>query len=65
MISPSGLLKALLVSFLLAVSSYAVSKLNLFGMEGASDRLACLTADQAARIGPRTLVYLDMSPDDL
>ncbi|MGZ6014140.1 MAG: CHASE2 domain-containing protein [Phenylobacterium sp.] len=40
MISPSGLLKALLVSFMLAVSAYAVSKLNLFGMESASDRLA-------------------------
>lgn len=34
------ILKALLVSLLLAVSAYGVSKLNLFGMEAASDRVA-------------------------
>ena len=35
-----GLLKALLVSLLLAASAYGVSKLNLFGLENTSDRLA-------------------------
>ena len=34
------ILKALLVSLLLAGSAYGVAKLNLFGLEGASDRLA-------------------------
>jgi hypothetical protein len=34
------ILKALLVSALLAGSAYAVAKLNLFGLEGASDRVA-------------------------
>jgi hypothetical protein len=34
------ILKALVVSLLLALSAYAVSKLNLFGLESASDRLA-------------------------
>lgn len=34
------ILKALLISLLLAGSAYAVAKINLFGLEGASDRLA-------------------------
>ncbi|MGZ8369965.1 MAG: hypothetical protein ACXWVH_02800, partial [Caulobacteraceae bacterium] len=40
MISPTRILKALLVSLLLAASAWGVSKLNLFGLESASDRLA-------------------------
>jgi len=39
-ISPLGVLKALFVSFVLAISAYGVSKLNLFGLESTSDRLA-------------------------
>jgi hypothetical protein len=40
LISLGQILKALLVSLVLAASAYAVSKLNLFGLESASDRLA-------------------------
>lgn len=40
MIAWSGILKAAAVGLMLAVSAYGVSKLNLFGLEGASDRLA-------------------------
>ena len=40
MISWTGVLKALLVSLVLAASAYAVAKINLFGFEAASDRLA-------------------------
>ncbi|MBA3810331.1 MAG: hypothetical protein H0X27_01570 [Caulobacteraceae bacterium] len=40
MISLTGVMKALLVSLVLAVSAYAVAKINLFGFEAASDRLA-------------------------
>jgi hypothetical protein len=60
--------KALLVSLLLAGSAYAVAKLNLFGLESASDRLAdgvyqrITAADYGAdRRGQRliSVVYLD------
>lgn len=40
MISAKSVLKALAVSFVLAVSAYAVSKIDLFGLESNSDRLA-------------------------
>ena len=40
MISLGRILKAVLVALVLAGSAYAVAKLNLFGLEGASDRLA-------------------------
>ena len=33
-------LKALLVSLMLAASAYAIAKLNLFGLETSSDRVA-------------------------
>ncbi|HEV7386272.1 MAG TPA: hypothetical protein VGN89_15420, partial [Phenylobacterium sp.] len=61
-------LKALAVSLLLAASAYAVSKLNLFGLENASDRLADSVYQRitAADYGPDrkgqravSLVYLD------
>lgn len=62
------ILKALLVSLLLAGSAYAVAKLNLFGLESASDDLAdgvyqrITAADYGAdRKGQRliSVVYLD------
>jgi hypothetical protein len=62
------ILKALLVSLLLAGSAYVVAKINLFGLEGASDRLAdgvyqrITAADYGAdRKGQRVIsvVYLD------
>jgi len=62
------ILKALLVSLLLAGSAYAIAKLNLFGLEGESDRLAdgvyqrITAADYGAdRKGQReiSVVYLD------
>lgn len=62
--------KALLVSFLLAGSAYGVAKLNLFGLESASDELAdgvyqrITAADYGAdRRGQRAIsvVYLDES----
>lgn len=40
MVSAGGVLKAILVGLVLALSAYGVSKLNLFGLESASDRLA-------------------------
>ena len=40
MISLGRILKAVLVALVLAGSAYAVAKLNLFGLESASDRLA-------------------------
>ena len=40
MISPSRVARALLISLPLAASAYGVSKLNMFGLEGMSDRLA-------------------------
>lgn len=40
MLVAGRILKALAVSLLLALSAYGVSKLNLFGFESASDRLA-------------------------
>ena len=39
-ISASGLLKAVFVSLALALSAYAVAKIDLFGLESASDRVA-------------------------
>ncbi|MEP6967272.1 MAG: hypothetical protein ABI906_04265 [Pseudomonadota bacterium] len=68
MISATGVMKALLVSLTLAVSAYAVAKINLFGFEAASDRLAdqvyqrITAADYGAdRRGQRAVrvVYLD------
>ncbi len=62
--------KALIVSLLLACSAYAVSKINLFGFESASDRLAdqvyqrITAADYGAdRRGQQavSVVYLDES----
>jgi hypothetical protein len=62
------ILKALLVSLLLAASAYLVAKINLFGLEGASDRLAdgvyqrITAADYGAdRKGQKliSVVYLD------
>jgi hypothetical protein len=64
------ILKALLVALLLAGSAYAVAKLNLFGLESASDRVAdgvyqrITAADYGAdRKGQRaiSIVYLDES----
>ncbi len=64
------ILKALLVALLLAGSAYAVAKLNLFGLESASDRVAdgvyqrITAADYGAdRKGQRqiSVVYLDES----
>ncbi len=64
------ILKALLVALLLASSAYAVAKLNLFGLESASDRVAdgvyqrITAADYGAdRKGQRqiSVVYLDES----
>jgi hypothetical protein len=64
------ILKALLISLLLAASAYAVAKLNLFGLESASDDLAdgvyqrITAADYGAdRKGQRliSVVYLDES----
>ena len=61
-------LKALTVSLLLAASAYAVSKINLFGLENASDRLADGVYQRitAADYGPDrkgqravSVVYLD------
>jgi hypothetical protein len=69
-ISGAGLLKALLVSFVLAVSAYAVAKLNLFGLENTSDRLADQVYQRvtAADYGPDRrgqrairVIYLDES----
>lgn len=40
MISPNRVVKALLISFVLAASAYGLAKLNMFGLEGLSDRLA-------------------------
>lgn len=40
MISAKSVLKAIAVSFVLAVSAYSVSKIDLFGLESNSDRLA-------------------------
>lgn len=40
MISPSRIVKALLISLVLALPAYGLSKLNLFGLESMSDRLA-------------------------
>ena len=62
------ILKALLVSLMLAGSAYAVAKLNLFGLESTSDRLAdhvyqrITAADYGAdRKGQRavSVVYID------
>lgn len=62
------MLKALVISFLLAASAWGVSKLNLFGLQSASDRLADgvfqrITAASygAARKGQEqvSVVYLD------
>jgi hypothetical protein len=39
-ISPAGVLKALFISLVLALSAYAVAKLDLFGLESASDGVA-------------------------
>jgi hypothetical protein len=39
-ISPSRIFKAALISFTLAATAWGVSKINMFGLEGASDRLA-------------------------
>lgn len=40
LISPARVLKAVFVSLVLALSAYGISKLNLFGLESASDRVA-------------------------
>ncbi len=62
------ILKALLVAVLLAASAYAIAKLNLFGLESASDRVAdgvyqrITAADYGSdRKGQRAIsvVYLD------
>ena len=68
MISPSRIIKALLISFTLAATAYGVSKLNMFGLEGLSDRVAdgvfqrITAADYGkARKGQQavSVVYLD------
>ena len=70
MIVAGRIFKALLVSLLLAASAYAVAKLNLFGLESASDDLAdgvyqrITAADYGAdRKGQQAIsvVYLDES----
>ena len=70
MIAWSRILKAAAVGLTLAASAYAVSKLNLFGLEGASDRLAdqvyqrITAADYGAdRKGQRQIrvIYIDES----
>jgi hypothetical protein len=67
-ISPSRIAKALLISFTLAATAYGMSKLNMFGLEGLSDRLAdgvyqrITAADYgASRKGQQavSVVYLD------
>jgi len=67
-ISAKRILKALAVGLMLAVPAYAISKVNLFGLEGASDRLAdqvyqrVTAADYGkSRAGQRAIsvVYLD------
>lgn len=68
MISVGRVFKALVVSLLLAASAYAVSKINLFGFESASDRLADNVYQRitAADYGPDrkgqqavSVIYLD------
>ena len=63
-------LKALLVSLLLALSAYAVAKLDLFGLESSSDKVADQVYQRitAADYGPDrrgqkavSVVYLDES----
>jgi hypothetical protein len=67
-ISPSRIVKALLISFTLAASAYGIAKLNMFGLEGMSDRIAdgvyqrITAADYGAdRKGQQavSVVYLD------
>ncbi|MHB8529639.1 MAG: hypothetical protein ACYC8V_09045 [Caulobacteraceae bacterium] len=68
LISPAGVLKAAFVSLVIALSAYGVAKLNLFGLESASDRVAdavyqrITAADYGAdRRGQRAIsvVFLD------
>ncbi|MFL5297410.1 MAG: CHASE2 domain-containing protein [Phenylobacterium sp.] len=68
MIALVRVLKALAVSLLLAISAYAVAKINLFGLQNASDRLADGVYQRitAADYGPDrkgqqavSVVYLD------
>ena len=68
MLIAGRVLKALLVSLLLALSAYAVAKLNLFGLESASDKMADQVYQRitAADYGPDrrgqkaiSVVYLD------
>ena len=68
MISPSRILKAALISFMLAATAWGVSKINMFGLEGASDRLAdgVFQRITAASYGPDrkgqqavSVIYLD------
>ena len=68
MISASRLFKAALISFTLAATAWGVSKINMFGLEGASDRLAdgVFQRITAASYGPDrkgqqavSVVYLD------
>ncbi|HEX5263970.1 MAG TPA: CHASE2 domain-containing protein, partial [Phenylobacterium sp.] len=70
MVVAGRIFKALLVSLLLGLSAYAVAKINLFGLEGASDDLGdavyqrITAADYGAdRKGQReiSVVYLDES----
>ena len=73
MISPSRIAKALLISLVLAGSAYGISKLNMFGLEGMSDRLADGVYQRitAADYGPDrkgqqavSVVYLDETAVD-
>ena len=69
MFSSKAIFKALLVGFILAGSAYFIAKLNLFGMESASDRFADgayqrVTAGQYGRAHARgqkaiSVVYLN------
>ncbi len=71
-ISPAGVLKAVFISLVLALSAYGVAKLNLFGLESASDRVAdavyqrITAADYgAARAGQRAISVIALDDTSL
>jgi hypothetical protein len=66
-ISPAGVLKAAFISLVLALSAYAVAKINLFGLEAASDRVADAVYQRigaadygAARRGQRAISVISL-----
>ena len=71
-ISPAGVLKALFISLVLALSAYAVAKLDLFGLESASDGVAdgvyqrITAADYgASRRGQKTISVVSLDDTSL